>query len=93
MKEASRISFICVGLPITSVVQAFVLIRVRAGAASRVAEGLGKLGGCKMACLVTGRYDIIALLEAPDLKSLAETVVSKIHTIEGVERTETAIVV
>jgi len=46
-----------------------------------------------MACLVTGRYDIIALLEAPDLKSLAETVVSKIHMIEGVERTETAIVV
>ncbi len=73
--------------------QAFVLIRVRAGAASKVAEELGKLSGCRMACMVTGRYDIIALIEAADLKALTETVLSKIHTIQGVERTETALVV
>jgi len=75
------------------VVQAFVLIRARAGKASSVAEGVGKLAGCKMACMVTGRYDVIVLIEAADLKSLAETILSKIHTIEGVESTETAIVV
>lgn len=74
-------------------VQAFVLIRARAGKASNVAEQVGKLSGCKLACMVTGRYDVIVLIEAADLKSLTETILSKIHAIDGVESTETAIAV
>ncbi|MCS7145382.1 MAG: Lrp/AsnC ligand binding domain-containing protein [Nitrososphaerota archaeon] len=74
-------------------VQAFVFIRTRAGKASSVAEQAGKLSGCKLACMVTGRYDVVVLLEAADLKALTDTVLSKIHTIDGVESTETAIVV
>lgn len=74
-------------------VQAFVFVRTRAGKTSSVAEQLEKLSGCKLACMVTGRYDIVMLIEADDLKKLAETILSKIHVVDGVESTETAIVV
>ncbi len=74
-------------------VQAYVFIRTRAGKAKNVAEQVGKLSGCKLACMITGRYDVLVLIEAEDLKKLTDTVLSQIHTIDGVERTETAIVV
>ncbi|MEM2436296.1 MAG: Lrp/AsnC ligand binding domain-containing protein [Nitrososphaerota archaeon] len=74
-------------------VQAFVFIRTGAGKAASVAEQAGKLSGCRLACMVTGRYDVVVLIEAEDLKKLTEAILSKIHTIDGVERTETAIVV
>jgi len=74
-------------------VSAFVFIKTRAGKASQAAKELERIAGCKMACLVTGRFDIVLLLEANDLKTLAETILSKIHAVDGVESTETAIVV
>lgn len=74
-------------------VQAYVLIRTRAGKAREVAEGIAKVAGCKSVCTVTGRYDVIALLEAEDLKGLGDLILQRIHTIDGVERTETALVV
>ncbi|GBC71433.1 hypothetical protein HRbin02_01215 [Candidatus Calditenuaceae archaeon HR02] len=74
-------------------VQAYVFITTRAGKAKDVAEQVGKISGCRLACMITGRYDVLVLIEAEDLKKLTDTVLSKIHTIDGVERTETAIVV
>lgn len=74
-------------------VLAYVLIRTHAGKTKSVAEELSKLSECKNVCTVTGRYDIIMLLEAESLEALGKTIVEKIHKVEGVERTETAIVV
>jgi DNA-binding Lrp family transcriptional regulator len=74
-------------------IQAYVLIRTRAGKARNVAEAISKITGCRSVCTVTGRYDVIALLEAEDLKSLSDLILQKVHTIDGVERTETAVVV
>ena len=73
-------------------VSAYVMINTRVGKAKEVLEALGKITGCKSACTVTGRFDIIALLEAEDLKTLTNTILQKIHKIDGVEKTETAIV-
>ncbi|MCS7094605.1 MAG: Lrp/AsnC ligand binding domain-containing protein [Thaumarchaeota archaeon] len=74
-------------------VQAYVLIRTRQGAAKRVAEALSRLEGCKAVSAVTGRYDVVMLVEAQDLQSLGALVLDRVHRTEGVERTETAIVV
>ena len=74
-------------------VSAYVMINTRVGKAKDVLEELGKISGCKSACTVTGRFDIIVLLEAEDLKTLTSTILEKIHKIEGIERTETAIIV
>jgi DNA-binding Lrp family transcriptional regulator len=74
-------------------IQAYVLIRTYPGKARNVAEAISKITGCRSVCTVTGRYDVIALLEAEDLKSLGDLILQKVHTIDGVERTETAVVV
>jgi len=74
-------------------VLAYVLIRTHAGKAKNVAESLARLSGCRNVCTVTGRYDVILLLEAESLEALAKTIVETVHKIEGIERTETAIVV
>jgi DNA-binding Lrp family transcriptional regulator len=74
-------------------IQAYVLIRTHPGKARNVAEAISKITGCRSVCTVTGRYDVIALLEAEDLKNLGDLILQKVHTIDGVERTETAVVV
>jgi DNA-binding Lrp family transcriptional regulator len=74
-------------------IQAYVLIRAHPGKARVVAEAISKVTGCRSVCTVTGRYDVIALLEAEDLKGLGDLILQKVHTIDGVERTETAVVV
>jgi DNA-binding Lrp family transcriptional regulator len=74
-------------------IQAYVLIRTHPGKARNVAEAISKVTGCRSVCTVTGRYDVIALLEAEDLKGLGDLILQKVHTIDGVERTETAVVV
>ena len=74
-------------------IQAYVLIRTHPGKARNVAEAISKITECRSVCTVTGRYDVIALLEAEDLKGLGDLILQKVHTIDGVERTETAVVV
>ena len=43
--------------------------------------------------VVTGPYDIIAIIEAPDLSSVGETVTGSVHTISGIVRTVTCLAV
>lgn len=74
-------------------VLAYILIRTYAGKAKSVAEQLSKISGCRNVCTVTGRYDIIMMLEAESLEALGKLVVETLHKVEGIERTETAIVV
>ena len=42
---------------------------------------------------VTGPYDIIAILEAPDLSAVGDVVTGRIHTVPGVVRTVTCLAV
>ena len=49
--------------------------------------------GVRAAHAVTGVYDVVCQVEADSLDELANTVVDRIQGVEGVIRTETALVV
>ena len=53
---------------------------------------IAKVEGVETAHPVTGRFDIIAFIEAGDINNLTGSVRTKIQTIKGVLRTHTAIV-
>ena len=57
------------------------------------ADAISKIEGVKMAHAVTGPFDVIAFAEVSDLASLSELVLAKIQAIEGVKKTQTAVVV
>jgi len=73
-------------------VQAYVFIQAAMGKPSAVAEALRRLPEVKSAVVVTGPYDVIALVEAADLQALGRVITEKIQPIEGVERTLTSLV-
>mgnify|MGYP006268890663 CR=1 FL=1 len=71
---------------------AYVLIKIVPGKSRIITEQIGRVDGVTTAHPVTGMFDIIAFVEAPDINSLTNIVRAKIQTIEGVLRTHTAIV-
>ena len=71
----------------------YVLIQTAPGRALEAATALAQIPGIKAAHPVTGVYDIICQVEAASLDDLAGTVVERIQSVDGVERTETALVV
>lgn len=75
------------------VVKAFVLVQAQLGKSRAVSKAIAKVRGVKMVHAVTGVYDVIAYLELSNMESLSELVMKKIQSVNGVERTHTAIVV
>jgi DNA-binding Lrp family transcriptional regulator len=73
--------------------EAIVHIRTDPGKALKLLDAIKKVPGVKVAFATTGRFDIIARVEAADLKTLGETVVGKIQAIGGVKGTETSVIV
>lgn len=72
---------------------AFVYLQVRPGRVEDVVVELQATRGVRAAVTVIGDWDVMAATHGPDLMSIAETVVRRIHRIDGVERTVTAPVV
>jgi len=70
--------------------QAYILINTEPGKLWKVAEEALRVEGIKMAHAVTGQYDVIAYAEYVDMEALGR-IIDKIHSIEGVLRTQTAI--
>jgi len=73
--------------------KAFVEIKVSAGSLDLVLETIRKAEGVREAYPVTGHCDIIAVVEAADIKALGSMVTKCIHAVKGVESTETLICV
>ena len=71
--------------------KAFVLITSGKGSMWKVTEEVRKLDGVEMAYAVTGQYDVIAFVEFEKINSLSQ-MIEKIQSIEGAQRTTTAIV-
>jgi len=71
---------------------AYVLIKIAPGKSRAITEKIAKVDGVKTAHPVTGMFDIIAFVEAPDINNLTDIVRTNIQTIEGILRTHTAIV-
>lgn len=74
-------------------ISAYVFIECTAGAARDVAKEVSKIQGVKRANSTTGPYDVIALVEAPDVNVLGDFIVSKIQGISGVIRTQTNVII
>ncbi len=70
--------------------KAFILIETAVGRTREVAQSLSKVEGMQSVDVVTGPYDIIALLEAVDITSIGDLVTEHVH-VTGVVRTVTCI--
>lgn len=73
--------------------KAFVLIETAVGKTRDVVRALASVHGVVAVDVVTGPYDIIAVLEAKDLNSVGDLVTGNIHTIGGIVRTVTCLAV
>jgi DNA-binding Lrp family transcriptional regulator len=67
------------------VVDAFILVQVQLGRAASVLEGLRSLEGVIDAELVTGPYDVIALVRVPNLHDLG-VFAELLNRLDGVLR-------
>ena len=56
-----------------------------------VCDALRVMEGVRSADAVTGRFDVIALVEASDMASMAELVTGKIQGVRGVLHTITCV--
>ncbi len=72
---------------------AFIMMVCDKGTAWDVAKKVAKIKGIKIALPVTGPYDVIAYIEAEDLDKRLKGILQKIHAIDAVEMTLTAIAV
>ncbi|GAB4336975.1 MAG: Lrp/AsnC ligand binding domain-containing protein [Calditrichia bacterium] len=72
---------------------AYALIRISPNRVKGVVEEIQKLEGVKQVHPVTGPYDAIVFLEAPNMKDLGKMVLAEIHSLEGVIDTTTCLVV
>jgi len=72
---------------------AYILVESLPGKAIELVNVVKGIKGVKTVHLVTGPYDVIAFVEAPDLKSLGELIVKKIQSTGFVARTLTCITV
>ena len=72
---------------------AYILIESLPGKAIELVNNIRAEKEVKTVHMVTGPYDVIAFVEAPDLKSLGDMIVKKIQSTGCVARTLTCITV
>lgn len=73
-------------------VRAYVFIETVKAQDRQVAEELGQFPEVRTAEVITGQFDVIALVEVGDLGLLWETI-DKIQAVSGVVKTTTSLVV
>jgi Lrp/AsnC ligand binding domain len=73
--------------------KAYVVITAKAGTARDIATGVGALPGVIMADACWGTGDVYAVVNFPTWPDLNGLVMEKIHSMNGVLRTETHVAV
>ena len=73
--------------------KAYLLIETAVGKTREVANTLTGLNGITTVDVVTGPYDIIALVSGEDMSVVGDLVTGHIHTVPGVVRTVTCVAV
>lgn len=73
-------------------VKAYVLIQTAVNAA-HVAREIAQLPGVESAEDVSGPYDVIVMVSAPDMDALGQMVVQRIQSVDGITRTLTCPIV
>jgi DNA-binding Lrp family transcriptional regulator len=73
--------------------KAYLLVETAVGKTRDVASTLRNLTGIETVDVVTGPYDIIAVINGDDMSVVGNIVTEKIHTVTGVVRTVTCVAV
>ncbi len=73
-------------------VTAYILTTVKPGTVNQVLDRIRDLPGVDSAHLVTGPYDIIALIRADDLEALRQLLIDRVLQLEDIEKTLSSIV-
>ncbi len=73
--------------------RAYILIEAVVGQTQPVADALRLLPEVQSVDRVTGPYDLIAMVEASDLGAIGELTTRQMHTINGIMRTVTCLVI
>ncbi len=74
-------------------VLAYLFVECAAGRHQSVLEKLRQVPGVRDAHIVTGDYDIIAIVDAPDEKAIGGAILDRVHAIPGVLKTTTNLAV
>ncbi len=82
---------------IISVLQAYILIQAETARVEELVEELAHMQldatVIKDIRVVTGQYDLIALVEAPDLKAMSHCIIQGISNAVGIRHTETCLII
>ena len=73
--------------------RAYLLVETAVGKTRDVASALRELNGIETVDVVTGPYDIIAVISGDDMSVVGNLVTEGIHTVTGVVRTVTCVAV
>jgi DNA-binding Lrp family transcriptional regulator len=73
--------------------KAYVLIEAESGRVAEVLAALRALAGMAAVDAVTGPYDIIATIQTADPRQIGQLVMNEIHSVEGIKRTVTCMVI
>lgn len=71
---------------------AYIFVNTEPGKLWKVAELARKIDGVKTAHAVTGRFDVVVFGNFPKVEDVRKAI-EKIHSIDGVIRTQTSIVI
>ena len=73
------------------VARAYILIETQVGKSRDVLAALQALSNVPSVDIITGEFDMIALVEAPDMMAMADLVTGQIQSVPGVTRTITCV--
>ncbi len=71
--------------------RAYILIETQVGRSSQVAGTLRSMNGILSADVVTGLFDVIALIETADMTAMADIVTGQVQGTRGVKHTITCV--
>jgi len=80
-------------MEVSALAKAFVLINTETGSEKSVVEKMKSLKHVKAAYFVFGVYDVIAVVEAPSIDDLKNTVHQAMRQVEGIRSTVTMVVI
>ena len=71
--------------------RAFILIETDVGMSQQVVDSLRLMKGILSADVVTGLFDVIALIETVDMSAMADIVTGQVQGIRGLKHTITCV--
>lgn len=72
---------------------ALILIVAKIGTMERISKELQEMEEVKRVSLLTGPYDLMAIVRADDMREISKVLVTDIRNIDGVEDTVTNVVI